>query len=595
MSVSQPRTEDSPQPPLSSSPQSPGPTSLLQSLVARLSVSEQRKHVVLTDIVEGSSPKPLYYILEGLSAVIASFGLLVNSPTLIIGAMLVSPLMTPILGTALALTRGDLRLLRAALTAEFGAIALVVLLSFLLGALPITQQETREMLLQSRPTLIDLLVAALAGFAACLAMIDERVSPALPGVAVATSLTPPLATTGLCLAFGAHQGAWGAFLLFAANFLAILVVSTVTFIAAGFVTRQEIGSPLKFIERFAAAGIGLVVVAVILTYYLVGVVQDAQTKKTINSVLEAELAADPTTTLDKFLYYRNDGWLDVFSTVLTPRVLSPQKVKRMEEALSQHVGEPVRLFVRCSLTKDVTATGATTSLLTGRNLDGKFTTDVIALEAQTLQAAEQVIREILINFPQVTLNDIELVTLPTGPVIVVSVQMPRAPLPVGIQRLEKLLQERIGDPRTRLVVRVINSVDISSKGRILLGQAHFGPQSAEEVALRETLEQAAQAGIEQIPNLFVINIDAAKSETGWGVRAEVVGPHVPSPAEVRTLETTLQKLAGQPVIVSLWARTEVVVTGQHYTSVKEYAEAATTRDTPAAVPPASEAPTATQP
>lgn len=595
MSVSPPQTEASPQSAPSSSPQSPRPTSLLHDLLARLSVSEQRKQSVLTDIVEGSSPKPLYYILEGLSAVIASFGLLVNSSTLIIGAMLVSPLMVPILGTALALARGDLRLLRAALMAEFGAIVLVMLLASLLGALPLAQQETREMLLQSRPTLIDLLVATLAGLAACLAMIDERVSPALPGVAVATSLTPPLATTGLCLAFGAYQGAWGAFLLFAANFLAILVVSTVIFIAAGFVTRQEIGSFVKFIERFAAAGIGLVVVAVILTYYLVGVVQDARTKKTINSVLEAELAADPTTTLEKFLYHRDNGRLDVFSTVLTPRVLSPQKVKHIEEALSQHVGEPVRLFVRCSLTKDVTATGAATSLLISSNLDGKFTTETIAPEAQTLQTAEQVIREILINFPQVTLNDIELVALPTGPVLVVSVQMPRAPLPVGIQRLEELMQERVGDPRTRLVIRVINSVDISSKGRILLGQAHFGAPSAEEIALQETLEQAAQTGIKQIPNLFVINIDAAKSEAGWGIRAEVVGPRVPSPADVRSLEKTLQQLAGQPVTVSLWARTEVVVTGQHYTSVKEYTEAASSQNTPAIVPPVVKAPTATQP
>jgi uncharacterized hydrophobic protein (TIGR00271 family) len=562
--------------------------------MAWMSVSEKRKQVVLMDIVEGSSPKSTYYILEGLSAVIASFGLLVNSSTLIIGAMLVSPLMTPILGTALALARGDLRLLRAALTAEVGGMALVVLLSCLLGALPFAQQETREMLLQSRPTLIDLLVATLAGLAACLAMIDERVSPALPGVAVATSLTPPLATTGLCLAFGAHHGAWGAFLLFAANFLAILVVSTVIFIVAGFVTRQEIGSFLKFIERFAAAGIGLVVVAVILTYYLVGVVQDAQTNKTINSVLEAELATEPTITLEKVLYFRENGGLDVFSTVRTPRVLSPQKVKRLEEALTQGLGQTVHLFVRCSLAKDVTATGAT-SLLTGRNLDGKFTKDAIAPEAQTLQAAEQVIREILINFPEVTLNDVELVTLPTGPVLVVSVQMPRTPLPVSIQRLEKLLQERVGDPRTRLIIRVINSVDLSSKGRILLGQAHFGEQSAEEAASREALEQAAQAGIEQIPNLFVINIDAAKSEAGWMVRAEVVGPRVPSPAEVRTLETALQKLAGQPVVVSLWARTEVVVTGQRYSSVKEQAEAASSKNTPVAVPPAPETPTTTQP
>jgi len=212
-----------------------------------------------------------------------------------------------------------------------------------------------------------------------------------------------------------------------------------------------------------------------------------------------------------------------------------------------------------------------------------------------LQSAEQLARELLIDFPEVTLNDVELVTLPTGPVIVVSVQMPRTPLPIGIQRLEKLLQERVGDPRARLVIRVINSVDISSKGRILLGQAHFGEQSAEETALQEALEQAAQAGIERIPNLFVINVDAAKSEAGWGVRAEVVGPRVPSPAEVHTLETALQKLAEQPVTVSLWARTEVVVSGQRYTSVKDYAEMVSRKNTPAVVPPAPETPTVTQP
>ena len=83
--------------------------------------------------------------------------------------------------------------------------------------------------------------------------------------------------------------------------------------------------------------------------------------------------------------------------------------------------------------------------------------------------------------------------------------------------------------------------------------------------------------------------------TGWAVRAEVVGPRVPSPAEVRTLETTLQKLAGQPVTVSLWVRTEVVVTGQRYSSVKEQAEAASSKNTRAAVSPAPETPTATQP
>ena len=93
----------------------------------------------------------------------------------------------------------------------------------------------------------------------------------------------------------------------------------------------------------------------------------------------------------------------------------------------------------------------------------------------------------------------------------------------------------------------------------------------------------------------MINVGAAKSEAGWGVRAEVVGPRVPSPAEVHTLETALQKLTEQPVTVSLWARTEVVVSGQRYTSVKDYAETVSRKNIPAAVPPAQETQAVRQP
>ncbi len=83
--------------------------------------------------------------------------------------------------------------------------------------MPFTLEVTSEMLARTRPTLIDLMVAMLAGLAGCLTWIDERVSPVLPGVAIATAIVPPLAACGLGLAFGSYEAAWGAFLLFLAT------------------------------------------------------------------------------------------------------------------------------------------------------------------------------------------------------------------------------------------------------------------------------------------------------------------------------------------------------------------------------------------
>ncbi|MBY0396368.1 MAG: DUF389 domain-containing protein, partial [Thermoleophilia bacterium] len=235
---------------------------LFQAISGLTSVSPERRAQVLEDTHEGSQPTLIYYVLLGLSELIAGFALMINSDATLIGANVVAPLMTPIFGISLGLMRGELKLLRSALLAEFGGAALGVLLCFGLGLLPFAIEPSASLLAQTHPTLIDLLVAALAGFAGGLAMIDERVSPALPGVAIATALNPPIAAIGLCLAYGAYDGAWGAFILFFANVLAILAVAAVLFLVAGFVTREEIGSVRGLLRRFAAAAIGLVLVTV---------------------------------------------------------------------------------------------------------------------------------------------------------------------------------------------------------------------------------------------------------------------------------------------------------------------------------------------
>jgi uncharacterized hydrophobic protein (TIGR00271 family) len=552
----------------SRSPPQSWPEAWVRALLEIGSVSPQRRATVLNDIQVGSKPTAVYYVLLGLSELIAGFALIVDSDATLIGANVVAPLMTPIFGISLGLMRGDLRLLRIALLAEFGGAAFGAALCFLLGLMPFMLEPTAALLAQTRPTLIDLFVAALAGVAGGLAMIDERISPALPGVAIATALNPPIAALGLCLAYGAYQGAWGAFLLFFANVLAILAVAAVLFAAAGFVTRAEIGSLGGLARRFAPAVIGLLIVTGLLTGYLVDMVQNLRTTRSITTVLDEQLSREPNTALMSVDFSRRDGALEVLSNVGTPRVISPARVKRIQDALSSRLNQPVRLFIRCSLTKDVTATGST-NLRPYLSLNGSVTEQPLLPEMQLVQQAEQVAREVIAIRPEIVLEDIELIELPVGPVLVVSIESPRSPLPSDIARFETLLRERLGVERVRVVVRMAPSMDITSKGQILFGEAHLGDASADEVQQRRTVEEAVRHRLESEPDLFVTAIDAIRRAPGWAVRAEVVGPRVPAPSEVHGVEQATATTIGEPVALTVRARTEIVVTGTQYRTAEQ--------------------------
>ena len=212
-------------------------------LKLRINTSPERVEVVRKEIETGSEPHPRFYSMVAVSTGIAAFGLTMNNTAVVIGAMLVAPLMTPIFGIALSLVRGDGTLLGRSVRAEIAGVILSVGIAVCIGFLIPELDVTEEMLGRTAPTLLDLLVAIFAGTAGAYAMIDERISPALPGVAISTAIVPPLANTGLCLRLEAFQGAFGSFLLFFANFLSILLVASAIFFAAGM--AREFGEMSK--------------------------------------------------------------------------------------------------------------------------------------------------------------------------------------------------------------------------------------------------------------------------------------------------------------------------------------------------------------
>ncbi len=178
-----------------------------------------------------------FAVLMALAVAISTFGLVSDSTAVVIGAMLIAPLMTPIMALAAALVMGwPNRALRSALTVLGGVVGSVVLAFLIATWVPQIPSTVMNSQVTSRvsPTMIDLLIALAAGAAGAFAISRPDVADSLPGVAVAVALVPPLSVIGLTLEFGQYADALGALLLFATNFVAIILAGSVVFVLVGF-------------------------------------------------------------------------------------------------------------------------------------------------------------------------------------------------------------------------------------------------------------------------------------------------------------------------------------------------------------------------
>jgi len=168
-----------------------------------------------------------YVVLLFLSALIATYGVIGDSTAVVIGAMIIAPLMRPIMATTAGLVMGDMKRAGASFAIVIASVAGVIGLSWFLTeisvAAVISFESNSQLIGRISPRLIDLYVALASGAAGAYALSRENVSDSLPGVAIAISLVPPLCVVGIGLAEGTWSDAGGAMLLFLTNFLSILL------------------------------------------------------------------------------------------------------------------------------------------------------------------------------------------------------------------------------------------------------------------------------------------------------------------------------------------------------------------------------------
>ncbi|MEX1299421.1 MAG: TIGR00341 family protein, partial [Desulfotignum sp.] len=331
------------------------------------SVSRERADTVIQEITDGSEPGGRFYVLVIVSTMIAGLGLVNNSTAVIIGAMLVAPLMTPIFGISLALIRNDTRLFTRAVEAETAGVAAAIGMGFLLGIITPTLEPTPEMLSRTQPQLFDLLVAIFSGFAGAYALVDEKISPALPGVAIATAIVPPLANTGLCISVGAYAGAFGSFLLFFSNFLAILVVGAVVFLLFRMNRRHEEPDRKVLAKKFLLPVFGIVVITVVFSHALYRISHDRWLKKNIEEVLIEEMYDTPSLEYVDSIFQDDEDRIQVLASVFSVVTITPRHVALIQEALTKRLGKETELTIRATNSHSVSAPGST-SEVTERDL-----------------------------------------------------------------------------------------------------------------------------------------------------------------------------------------------------------------------------------
>ena len=178
-----------------------------------------------------------YVTMLLLSTALASLAVLQDSTAVIIGAMLVSPLMTPIMGCAAGLVAGwRMRVLHSLMIVGVSALVGVGLAWILASWIPsmVPLENNQQVLSRVSPTLLDMAVALAAGAAGAYATLDDRVSASLTGVAIAVALVPPLGVAGVCLQAGLLAETGGALLLFTTNLVSIIFSASIVFLVFGF-------------------------------------------------------------------------------------------------------------------------------------------------------------------------------------------------------------------------------------------------------------------------------------------------------------------------------------------------------------------------
>ena len=376
---------------------------LLAFLAEKSDMVQHRE--IIKEVAAGVDRAWIYYVMLVVAGLIALLGLLTNSVAVVIGAMLISPLMGPIISSSLALTIGDIGIARRAFRTIAVSVALTVGICALVTLISPLKEPTAEILARVRPNILDLFVAVLSGVAGAVALCTKRnYLITATGVAVATAVVPPLSVVGYGLGTWQPMLALGGFLLFFTNFVAIVLTSDLVFFILGFRTSFVETPQYPYRTRLLIVGVLLTLISVPLVYTLAADVGRLKDKKRIERVLKQQLNREKLSRLTGYEHARRGEEVVVRASVNTVRYIEKLAQRELKRELEKGLKRPVRMELEQLIVasgQDLKEHREVELALSGGSLpdDKARPEELTARLGGMILKAEQELREALAPFP----------------------------------------------------------------------------------------------------------------------------------------------------------------------------------------------------
>lgn len=307
---------------------------------------------VMKDVQSETEVSAGYFLALSIANLIALCGLLTDSLAVIIGAMLISPLMGPILSTGFAFVTGNKPIGTLALRKIAASVFLTLIVAAVATLLSPLKDSTGEILARTRPNFYDLVIAFLAGAVGAAAICTKKnYLTVVPGVAIATAVIPPLSVAGYGIGIASPRIFGGGFLLFFSNFVAIIISTGIVFFIYGFSPGTESEEDVHLLKKRMAALLAvLIVIAIPLVYTVHRTISEVALRTSVQKALRENFDENNVSRLVGFDYSKpGEKDFEIRATINTIRYMSDERISEISKNVGRALSREVRLSVEQTL------------------------------------------------------------------------------------------------------------------------------------------------------------------------------------------------------------------------------------------------------
>ncbi len=300
--------------------------------------SKEEYKELFNQLRENAKPKQTYIVLMMLSTILATFGLFSNSSPVIIGAMILAPLMSPIISLSMGVLRQDRELMRASLITVGIGIAVGYIFAILITLITPLVDINEEIRLRTNPNIIDLGIAVVSGAAGAYAHSKEEIAKTLAGVAIAVALVPPLAVSGIGIGWWNWPIFFGSFLLLLTNLTGMVLAGSLVFLLSGY-------SPFRLAKKgILISSFVVLALSIPLGYGFIKVVQENRIIQSINHQVVNEIEIKEVKVV-------SSSPLELSMNLLSDHTPTEEEIQEIKKEIEKILNREVVLHITISLKK----------------------------------------------------------------------------------------------------------------------------------------------------------------------------------------------------------------------------------------------------